>query len=130
MKTRSGFVSNSSSSSFIIALKQTKEVCPHCGRSDPDFLDLIEGMGNSGSDYESTQLISRSSQDLESSWADQYVKRFMTDNQDVIEKAKLLESEGWTIAHIEVSYHDQPTHDIMSSLDRSGNLKVLWDSES
>lgn len=41
MKIRNGFVSNSSSSSFIVALNP-KEKCPHCGRSSPNMIDLIE----------------------------------------------------------------------------------------
>jgi hypothetical protein len=40
MKIRMGFVSNSSSSSFIIAVKES-EKCAHCGRGDISFLDLI-----------------------------------------------------------------------------------------
>lgn len=46
MKLRNAFVSNSSSSSFIIEiLDKTNEPCPTCGRSDPDLLRLL-GEGN------------------------------------------------------------------------------------
>lgn len=40
MKTRGGFVSNSSSSSFIIAYK-VGDKCSYCGRSDIDISDVI-----------------------------------------------------------------------------------------
>jgi hypothetical protein len=42
MKIRQGFVSNSSSSSFIIELLEENQVCSHCGRKDPDLVDMIE----------------------------------------------------------------------------------------
>lgn len=45
MKVRTSFVSNSSTSSFIIGLREM-EKCPHCGRSDPDFLQTIKAMSN------------------------------------------------------------------------------------
>ncbi len=41
MKLRRGFVSNSSSASFIIEIKGI-EKCSHCGRSDMNIIDLIE----------------------------------------------------------------------------------------
>ena len=42
MKTRTGFVSNSSSSSFILALRvKPSSYCSHCGRSDSNFLDMV-----------------------------------------------------------------------------------------
>lgn len=40
MKIRNGFVSNSSSSSYIIAFKMG-DPCEHCGRKDPDVLSFI-----------------------------------------------------------------------------------------
>lgn len=48
MKIRNGFVSNSSSSNFIVAVRKS-EACQHCGRSDPDFLQLVDR----AEDYES-----------------------------------------------------------------------------
>ena len=41
MKIRYGFVSNSSSSSFIIEIKQSIP-CDKCGRSDMNIIDMIE----------------------------------------------------------------------------------------
>ena len=41
MKVRNGFVSNSSSSSFVVAYKES-EKCPYCGRSDPDLRRVLD----------------------------------------------------------------------------------------
>lgn len=42
MKTRNGFVSNSSSSSFIIEVLRPTETCSHCGIKELDIVDLIK----------------------------------------------------------------------------------------
>jgi len=43
MKTRCGFVSNSSSSSFILAVQEDLKPCKHCGRRDLGLYELIDG---------------------------------------------------------------------------------------
>ena len=53
MKIRNGFVSNSSSSSFVVAIKKNDgEVCPHCGRGTPNLLKIIEEKSNYGGETE------------------------------------------------------------------------------
>ena len=49
MKIRKQFVSNSSSTSYIIKVKKS-EKCPHCGRSDMSFIDYIKNLRENYSD--------------------------------------------------------------------------------
>lgn len=60
MKQRKGFVSNSSSSSFIIAYEPSL-TCPHCGRSDVDFADMIRASSDS---YEDTHVVRKNAGDV------------------------------------------------------------------
>ncbi len=52
MKTRAGFVSNSSSSSFVVRINDGPDKCEVCGRSDPDVVQIFQEAEDSY-DYES-----------------------------------------------------------------------------
>ena len=61
MKVRTGFVSNSSSSSYVIKLIKS-EPCPTCGRSNPNIVDHIQGRSyyyddETGVDYDSKEAV-------------------------------------------------------------------------
>jgi hypothetical protein len=51
MKIRHSFVSNSSSSSYIIKINKNT-TCKHCGRSDPDIVEIVRA----GDDYGDTRM--------------------------------------------------------------------------
>jgi len=52
MKTRTGFVSNSSSSSFVVRINSEPDCCAVCGRKDQDVVQIFQDAENNG-DYES-----------------------------------------------------------------------------
>ena len=92
MKTRSGFVSNSSSSSFIIAYKENIKPCPTCGHVDSDVATL-------------KTIIKHSD---ESCWEDQkpaellkrQVEDYGEENTKMTNKIKKLMDEGYKFAYI------------------------------
>jgi hypothetical protein len=130
MKYRSGFVSNSSSASFIVAVKKL-DACPTCHRSDENFLDLVETIGNnSGETYETTKLRCRGSAAI---WSEK--------EEDIIpycgdgEKNRLLamkermqeaEAKGYEVGEVEISYGDKTTDNIMRGLKERKALVVMW----
>ena len=128
MKTRSGFVSNSSSASFIVAVKKN-EKCPTCGRSDVDFLDLVEAMGTNA-DYEDTELKARGAQEIWNRWkkdilqySDDEQKKRYTDLFGLMQEA---EQKGYKVGEVEISYHDSSTENLMREMQSRGSLVMIW----
>ena len=78
MKIRTGFVSNSSSSSFLIGIpkdKETKESCPCCGRKD---ISLIEMLSNNSTnetkiDYSQEELFFKINNEIKEHIQDIYL---------------------------------------------------------
>ena len=60
MKTRSGFVSNSSSSSFIVIFDPAKFVkCAHCGHTPTDPVKLVEQLEDGDSEVRWRNVVDR-----------------------------------------------------------------------
>jgi hypothetical protein len=101
MKRRSGFVSNSSSSSFIVAVKRDTDVCKHCGRGGEDLLKTIEAM-LSGCESE---IDRRGSDDvikyIKDGWFDE------KESEKIVKSIEEKASEGYEVVSISVDYNDE-----------------------
>jgi len=113
MKIRTGFVSNSSSSSFVIAVDKNINKCPHCGRSDMNILQLIEKASYYNSD---NNVVAEGKDDIIKELASWY------DDDKSIEKIKKYDDTDKTLALVEVSYHDDVLNDLIHN---SGNIEIL-----
>jgi len=102
MKTRNGFVSNSSSSSFIIAVK-VNNPCPHCHRKDDDFLDMI----SKAKDGRSSVNIAGYAEVKKS-----LLHTTVVDNPNILEELKKYydKQKEWIVADVTLSDSDDDLH--------------------
>jgi hypothetical protein len=131
MKIRNGFVSNSSSSSFILIVKKS-EHCSVCGRSDPNFIDLIEKSASFGDRH--NRVVSRSMgrgiDDLSKvDWYcfdDEALRYF----RERLEKDKAqIESDEWEVAEVTISYHDEKLQLELCKCVKNGTVIIVLDED-
>lgn len=118
MKTRNGFVSNSSSTSYIIAIQKVLSDCPHCKRHDIDLINYLQNSNESDNAVHETnakELVSNIARD---DWRENEEKN------KVIKKIQSYD-DTWNIIHIDISYHDETAQHTLDNLVRSGNAEII-----
>ena len=123
MKSRDGFISNSSTTSFILAFED-RDKCPTCGRSDYDLIELIEK--SNGYSDDRTHINAQSPENvieyIQKVWQDWYIDPEM----DVKIMKFMSEHDGWQVIACEVSYHDDAINKIINEKEENKTLVKLW----
>lgn len=141
MKCRFGFVSNSSSSSFIIGVKN--DVCPHCGNGSP-FMGLLESLLSRDKDY-SDDSAARAAEHMierlrdEIRRTEEFIAKHpeykeeseeeIADFRKTIADIEGLQSGGeWKVYELCISYADNWIKCLMDEHEKRGLLKTIGGS--
>ena len=123
MKIRNGFVSNSSSTSFVIAISpNAAEPCPHCGRKS-GLRERIENGGWGGDTAIGLHDLSQILNTIEENAYDYPSNPDRT--QKAVELAATLYGQGWEILQVRMSYHDDGTRDLLAKEEACGAVKII-----
>jgi len=129
MKHRIGFVSNSSSTSFIIAFKVPGEICECCGRKDINIVRTVEN-SSCGDDevdrYGAIEVIAELENRIEELKCYNPKEEYVVETQNLIEEIKCKEKEGYEIAEVSISYHNEFLND---EIRKSKSVVILKEEE-
>ena len=117
MRIRKGFVSNSSSTSYIIAFKKG-DPCPHCGRSDPNFVEMI-----GRSQWHKTKIVIIGWDKIFALW-EQYPSSVESDK--IHEYEKQYRNDDWIVAEVDIAYGDE---NLEKMIRESDDIVVLQSDE-
>jgi len=120
MKIRNGFVSNSSSSSFIVHIKKEPK-CPHCGRGDIDLTEVISQSEDYGPTYMETMTKEATIKRIKE-WVDDYDEEDKTRIKQYTNKVKAIKDKG-QFAYIRVDNCDNVTSELIKN---SPNITIIY----
>ena len=118
MRIRYGFVSNSSSSSFVIAFREDSEPCPHCGRRDPSIDALRAAVDNNT--YDGNCWRTDGFEGVMEYFKD--CERPKVEMDKIVDQMEELKEQGYKFAVLEVSNHDGNLHNMINN---SKNIVVI-----
>jgi len=129
MKIRNGFISNSSSTSFVVAYKKAESAAGLC--RDLDLHKVME--------YASFQSLNDET-DVHA-WKkkeiiDKFMMTWLDDNyidknerpsiREVLSEIEEIDESEWNLLMFDLSYHDEVTSKILKIMERDGDIKVLF----
>lgn len=107
MKIRNGFVSNSSSSCFILAIGNGEDICPHCGRGTSDTLTILKykmGLEN----WHDNRILAEGEREI----LDYVEENWFDDDKSTIEKF-LQQAGDRLVVMVEISRDDEELNDFI-----------------
>ena len=129
MKTRNGFVSNSSSASFVIAFED-RDKCPTCGHSPMNLITLLD-MSYCDYNSESTEIKSRNYEETLKSIRDGDIYVNEEEQEALIEKINQFQKEyqNWEIIACSICYNSPLVDKFIKEKTENGSLITLWGDE-
>lgn len=129
MKIRNSFVSNSSSSSFIIAYTKSNDTCKECGKKNlfQQFLKVYEKIGEGGWSCNSNKV----SHDNAKSLLKDLKKQFKEDSdlkfiEEQIKKVEQAVKDGFEVAYLDCEMEDSNVyHEFFKLMESNGDIKIL-----
>lgn len=123
MRKRRGFVSNSSSTSFVIAISpDAAKPCPHCGRRTllRERFESNDWGGDTGIGLTDLGGIIREIEE------NAYGYPGSSDRvQKAVDLAATLYGQGWEILQVCLSYHDDKTRALLQEEEARGTVRTI-----
>jgi len=128
MKVRTSFVSNSSTTSFVIAIiKEDPEVCPHCGRGGTNLRAFLDNHNHYESSLDWDDVEDKLGQ-LYADLREAKEQGWDCDAECIREEISRLKAaqEQWPqIIGVDVSYHDDLLNAMIEQMEKAGEIKIL-----